>query len=145
MPQRPCLYSLYIFLLNGRTSNLEGMCFSVENPFVLSTTSDLVFSILVFMLAIIQRSYLYPPNQIIGEGYTLEETYISMYQESIFQHLSKQETVLEITETSSIRLINIQEFSESATSASSRVDGNKSVPGPVTILLVTGDAVGVVE
>jgi hypothetical protein len=74
-----------------------------------------------------------------------KKTHISMYQERIFQHLSKPEAVLEIKKSSSIRSINILQFSKSATSTSSCVDGDKSVPGPVAILLVTSEAVGVVE
>lgn len=68
-----------------------------------------------------------------------------MNQIAILHHFRKQETILKVVETASLRCINIIQFRKPGSHSARAVDGNESIPGPVSVGLVAGCAVGVVE
>lgn len=75
---------------------------------------------------------------------TRNETHRRMYQIRILHDLRKQETLLEVIEASSTHHINIIDSREATAGATGCVDGDKSIPSPVTVRLVSGSAVCIV-
>lgn len=78
------------------------------------------------------------------QPYTLE-TYWSMNQITILQHLGKQKAILEITISTSLRLIDIIQFRKATPNNTIIANSNKSIPSPVAVGLVTSGSVSVVE
>lgn len=114
-----------------RPINLERMCLRIENPLVSATIPNLPS----FLLQHVN----WPPPRIWGK------TYRSLGKIRIFQHLSKEEAVLEVVESSATYRINVVQFRISTTYSTSAVDSKECFIRPISIHLITGRSVSVVH
>lgn len=68
-----------------------------------------------------------------------------MDQVTILHNLSKQEAILEIQEATTTGGIDVAYLRVSAANPRGRIDSHECIPGPVTVHLVSGYTIGVVE
>lgn len=68
-----------------------------------------------------------------------------MDEVAVLQHLSEQETILEVAITAPASNVDVLQLSKSRPSAAGAVNSDESVPGPVLVLGVTSGSIGVVE
>jgi hypothetical protein len=68
-----------------------------------------------------------------------------MNQITILQHLGKPKAILEVIIATSTRHINILQLRKPTPNTSRRIYSHKSIPGPISVCLITRRSVSVVE